>query len=114
RDNPPAYRGTCYIVFEDMPLADFGNRIPQLQFEILRPISDANPSALENMLTGVALIPGAGEFVYATEVVSTDDGAGATTAQNAHSAATVADFDASLDDLMRLAPNMGAVSLVVG
>jgi hypothetical protein len=112
--NTPAYRGTCYIVFEDMPLADFGNRIPQLQFEILRPISDADPSALENMLMGVALIPGAGEFVYATEVVSTDDGAGATASENAHSAATVADFEDSIDDLMSLAPNMGAVSLVVG
>src|ERR1700744_4985118 len=87
-DNTPAYRGICYIVFEDMKLADFGNRIPQLQFEILRPISSANPSALENVLTGVALIPGAGEFVYATDVVSTDDGAGTTAAENAHSAAT--------------------------
>jgi hypothetical protein len=112
--NTPAYRGTCYIVFEDMPLADFGNRIPQLQFEILRPISDANPSALENVLTGVALIPGAGEFVYATEVVSTDDGAGTTAPVNAHSAATVADFEDSIDNLMSLAPNMGAVSLVTG
>jgi hypothetical protein len=113
-DNTPAYRGTCYIVFEDMPLADFGNRIPQLQFEILRPISDVNPSALENVLTGVALIPGAGEFVYAGDVVSSDDGAGTTSAENAHSAATIADFDASMNDLMSLAPNMGAVSLVVG
>jgi hypothetical protein len=113
-DNTPAYRGTCYIVFEDMPLADFGNRIPQLQFEILRPISNANPSALENVLTGVALIPGAGEFVYATDVVSTDDGAGTTSTENAHSASTTADFEDSIDDLMSLAPNMGAVSLVVG
>jgi hypothetical protein len=112
--NTPAYRGTCYIVFEDMPLADFGNRIPQLQFEIIRPISDAGPTALENVLTGVALIPGAGEFVYATDVVTEDDGAGTTTPQNAHTASTVADYTASLDDLMNLAPNMGAVSLVVG
>ena len=112
--NTPAYRGLCYIVFEDMPLADYGNRIPQLQFEIIRPISDADPSALENVLTGVALIPGAGEFVYATEVVSEDDGKGVTAALNAHSAGTVADFEASIDELTSLAPNMGAVSLVVG
>ncbi|MGN6147806.1 MAG: baseplate multidomain protein megatron, partial [Rhizomicrobium sp.] len=112
--NTPAYRGLCYIVFEDLPLAQFGNRIPQLQFEIIRPISDANATALENILPGVALIPGAGEFVYATDIVSEDDGQGGTSAQNAHSAASVADITASLDQLQNLAPNIEAVSLVVG
>lgn len=28
----PAYRGTAYVVFEDMQLADFGNRLPNLEF----------------------------------------------------------------------------------
>src|SRR5437764_6178660 len=37
-DNAPAYRGLAYIVFERLALADFGNRIPQLSFEIMRPI----------------------------------------------------------------------------
>ena len=112
--NTPAYRGLSYIVFEDMPLAAFGNRIPQLQFEIIRPISDTDPGALENVLPGVALIPGAGEFVYATDAVTDDDGAGATTPENAHSAAGVADIAASLDQLQSLAPNVSAASLVVG
>jgi len=112
--NTPSYRGLCYIVFEDMELAAFGNRIPQLQFELIRSIGAANPDALENRLSGVALIPGAGEFVYATEVVSTDDGAGTTTAENAHNASGVADITASLDELTGLAPNLSAVSLVVG
>lgn len=30
----PAHRGLCYIVFENMPLADFGNRIPSMTAEI--------------------------------------------------------------------------------
>jgi hypothetical protein len=30
----PAYRGLCYAVFEDLQLADFGNRIPSLTFEL--------------------------------------------------------------------------------
>ncbi|WP_156679422.1 phage tail protein [Sphingomonas profundi] len=30
----PAYRGMAYAVFEDMQLADFGNRIPSLTFEV--------------------------------------------------------------------------------
>jgi len=110
----PAYRGLCHVVFEDMPLADFGNRIPQLQFEVFRGLSADNPAALESLLTGVALIPGAGEFVYADEPVFSDDGDGASTAQNVHTAAGVPDLDASLDDLIAQAPNMGAVSLVVG
>jgi hypothetical protein len=30
----PAYRNTAYIVFKDMQLADFGNRIPNIEVEI--------------------------------------------------------------------------------
>jgi hypothetical protein len=30
----PAHRGLCYLVFEDLPLGDFGNRIPNLTAEI--------------------------------------------------------------------------------
>jgi hypothetical protein len=32
--NAPAYRGMAYVVFEDLALGDFGNRIPNLTFEI--------------------------------------------------------------------------------
>ena len=112
--NTPAYRGLSYIVFEDLPLAAFGNRIPQLQFEVIRSLSAGNPDALENLLTGTAVIPGAGEFVYATDVVTEDNGKGTTTVQNAHNAAGESDFKASLDELTALAPNLNAVSLVVG
>jgi hypothetical protein len=31
----PAYRGSAYAVFEDLQLADFGNRIPSLTFEVI-------------------------------------------------------------------------------
>jgi len=33
-DNTPAFRGLCYIVFEDLQLANFGNRIPNMTAEI--------------------------------------------------------------------------------
>jgi hypothetical protein len=108
--NAPAYRGLAYVVFEDMPLAEFGNRIPQLQFEVVR----AGTGTLENNLTAVALIPGAGEFVCAPDVVSEDDGRGKTAPLNAHNASGVSDFTASLDELQALAPNLQSVSLVVG
>src|SRR5689334_9138136 len=32
----PAYRGTAYLVFEDLPVDQFGARMPQLSFEVLR------------------------------------------------------------------------------
>jgi hypothetical protein len=112
--NAPAYRGTAYIVLEDMPLASFGNRIPQLQFEVIRAISAADPSSLENKLPGICLIPGAGEFAYADTVITADNNEGTTTPENAHTASATADIDASLDELQSLAPNLSAVSLVVG
>jgi hypothetical protein len=110
--NAPAYRGLCYVVFEDMALAEFGNRIPQLQFEIFRPLLGTDD--LESRLTAVALIPGAGEFVYATEAVAADDGAGGSVSQNVHGAGGVIDLVASLDDLQAAAPNLDTVALVVG
>lgn len=40
----PAHRGTAYAVFEDLELADFGNRIPSLSFEV---VADSGPVAAE-------------------------------------------------------------------
>ncbi|KQU53097.1 hypothetical protein ASG67_09665 [Sphingomonas sp. Leaf339] len=37
---PPAYRGCAYMVWEDLPLAEFGNRIPSLTIEVM---ADAIP-----------------------------------------------------------------------
>ncbi len=34
-DTCPAMRGISYVVFEDFALADFGNRLPQLTFEVI-------------------------------------------------------------------------------
>jgi hypothetical protein len=62
----------------------------------------------------VALIPGAGEFVYATDPVAADDGAGGSVTQNVHGAGGVTDLVASLDDLQAVAPNLDTVALVVG
>lgn len=64
----PAYRGLAYVVIEDFPLADFGNRIPNFTFEVKRPLKlpDYNGEAVEDMIRGMIMIPGAGEFVYDT------------------------------------------------
>lgn len=51
-----AFRGTAYVVFEDLPLGPFGNRVPQLAFEVFRRPRGSAP-VLEDRLEGVCLIP---------------------------------------------------------
>ena len=46
----PAWRGLAYVVFEDLQLADFGNRIPALTFEVL---ADSAPLSVAQLLDGV-------------------------------------------------------------
>ncbi len=65
----PAYRGIAYLVLEDFPLGNFGNRIPQFSFEIIRDSGGIGEPGLGETVTGVNLIPASGEFVYATSIV---------------------------------------------
>ena len=46
-----AHRGCAYAVFEGMPLADYGNRIPSLTFEV---IADAGPIDVGTIAAAVA------------------------------------------------------------
>ncbi len=79
----PAYRGTAYAVFEDLPLGPYGNRPPQLAFEVFRR-ARGTEERLEDRLEGVCLIPGAGEFVLATEAVTRRVGLTRTSPENLH------------------------------
>lgn len=109
----PAYRGTAYVVFEDLPLGPYGNRPPQLAFEIFRRPLGAEPT-LEDRLEGVCLIPGAGEFVLATEAIMRREGLTRTTPENVHAGDVRTDLTVSLDQLQTQLPNLKRVSLVVG
>jgi len=40
----PAFRGTAYVLFEDLPLDAYGGRIPNLSFEVFRAVSKLPPS----------------------------------------------------------------------
>lgn len=51
----PAYRGLAYAVFEDLPLADYGNRIPNLTFEIVADEGAVDAGALAVDLGGGTL-----------------------------------------------------------
>ncbi|WP_374597618.1 glycoside hydrolase/phage tail family protein [Brevundimonas sp.] len=109
----PAYRGCAYVVFEDLALGPFGNRVPQLSFEVFRRARGPEPR-LEDRLEGVCLIPGAGEFVLATDVVMRRDGLTRSTPENLHNGEGRADLLVSIDQLMAQVPNLKRVSLVVG
>ena len=106
--NAPAYRGTCYLVFEALPLKPFGNRIPAISAEICRPAGD-----LEQAVTAVTLIPGATEFGYDPVPRLRLVSPGVTTPENAHTAPGVSDWTVSLDQLQSYCPNLKHVSLVV-
>jgi hypothetical protein len=52
----PAYRGAAYAVFEDLQLADYGNRIPSLTFEIEADVGDVAIGAIGEELSAGALV----------------------------------------------------------
>lgn len=107
-DRAPAYRGIAYIVFDHLPLARFGNRIPQFSFELFRSLD-----GVEAGVQAVNIIPGSTEFGYDTQQVRREDGFGGTTTENVHSFNDKADFVVSLDQLQATCPNLGSANLVV-
>lgn len=109
----PAFRGVAYLVFENLELANYGNRIPQITAEIIKPLESDNVDDLENALKGAAVIPSAGEFILGTQPYIKDDSKGNTTSENVHNSRAVADFVASIDNLQDNAENIGSVLLVV-
>lgn len=100
----PGFRGLAYLVFEELPLEPFGNRVPQFTVEI---IANASP------LTAITMIPGAGEFAYDTRRVHKAGDFGAGQAENVHAEPSRADAVVALDQLGQGAPEMKRVSLVV-
>lgn len=104
----PAYRRLAYAVFERLPLHNYGNRIPVIQFEVLRPAG-----ALERQIRAVTIIPGSSEHGYDPVVVSEKTGAGASRLINRNVFHAGSDWQASIDELQALCPNLDRVALVV-
>ncbi|MEQ9518804.1 MAG: glycoside hydrolase/phage tail family protein [Parvibaculum sp.] len=104
----PAYRGSAYIVFEDMPLADFGNRLPQLSFEVFRALGD-----VENEIKAVTIIPGSTEFGYDTKPFRRIYADGVSHSENVNNRLGGTDWSVALDDLRATLPNCNAAALVV-
>ena len=89
-DGTPAYRGLAYAVFEDLPVADYGNRIPNLTFEII-----ADDGAID---AGVAIAAIAAAAGYAGLTVS-----GGFPAMTGHIAGRVASLADALAPLISIA-----------
>jgi len=112
----PAYRGTAYVVFEDLVLERFGNRVPQFSFEVVRQEQTASTTYdadLARMVQGVALIPGTGEYSLATSPVYYSSGPGSHWAANLNTPSGRSDFEASMEALSDELPKCDAASLVV-
>ncbi len=113
---PPAYRGIAYVMFEDLDVTRFGNRIPQLNFEVIRPPElPAQEGEVARGTQAVAIMPGrGGEYALATSQVtrSTAPG-GVSRVANANSPSGKTDFETSLEVLTDELPNCNAASLIV-
>ncbi|WP_397543030.1 baseplate multidomain protein megatron [Roseovarius salis] len=112
----PAYRGTAYVVIEDLELSEFGNRVPQLTFEVVRPPQPGLAGAQldpAHSVRAVALLPGSGEYVLSTGRENVGSQFGNSAAANVNTPAAEPDFNVALADLQGELPNCGAVSLVV-
>ncbi|MDB2414177.1 glycoside hydrolase TIM-barrel-like domain-containing protein [Rickettsiales bacterium] len=116
----PAYRGMAYVVIEDFPLAEYGNRIPNFTFEVRRSVK-FTPS-VEDKITDMIMIPGAGEMVYGTDIQTKQDGSfiggGFTPSAdksyiNMHNYEGEADVLVAIDQMQKTLPNLEWVAVVV-
>lgn len=59
--NVPAFKGMCYVVFEDLQLAELGNNIPNFNFEVETDFADAEEMA-NDVAARIELQPGDYDF----------------------------------------------------
>ncbi|ARO14281.1 hypothetical protein BVG79_00929 [Ketogulonicigenium robustum] len=111
-DNAPAYRGTAYVLIEDLDLAPFGNRVPQFNFEVIRNDTTRDDS-WAGVVQSVALIPGTGEYALATEPVALHYSYAHQETVNENSPSGKSDLMTSLDQMNTELPRVKSVSLVV-
>jgi hypothetical protein len=112
----PAYRGIAYVVFEDLALGRFGNRVPQFSFEVIRAAAGGEAldgGTLQTAVRAVALMPGTGEYALATTPVHYSAEEGAATSANVNAPSGLSDLGTALGQLGRELPACAAVSLIV-
>ena len=107
-DFAPAYRGLAYVVFENLDLSSFGNRLPQFSFEVT-----SHTTQVMDRVRAISLIPAATEFGYNPELISRRTVNTTYFAENQNNALSQPDWMVSLDQLAAVCPNCEWVSLVV-
>jgi len=112
----PAYRGLAYVVFEDLDLGPFGNRVPQFAFEVTRPAQPRREMlpAAADLVRAVALMPGTGEYVLSTRSITYREGIGQGGGLNTSVAGGGSDFVQSLKQMRDVLPGLRSVSLIYG
>ncbi|RME16878.1 MAG: host specificity protein [Alphaproteobacteria bacterium] len=109
----PAYRGTAYVVIEDLDLTAYGNRVPVFNFEVFRPEQKDEAEEIARGTKAVAVIPGTGEYALATRRVHVGTLPGEKRPVNENTPLGMTDFSASLQMLDESLPKLEATSLVV-
>lgn len=118
----PAYRGQAYVVFQDIPLADFGNQIPNINFEIRKNAKGAAEETIEDLIDSICIIPGGGEFVYDTIAQYKSTGSilsgkfhqkGKSKAVNVHDVSQTPDAVLSIQNLKKTLHKVEWVSVIV-
>jgi hypothetical protein len=104
-DGTPAYRGLAYAVFEDLPLADYGNRIPNLTFEVI-----AGSEGGRDMGSAIAALA----TIEGRSVASVRGDFPAIDGHVAGRSGSVADALASLIDMAGAAVSTGASIVISG
>ncbi|MHC0053100.1 baseplate multidomain protein megatron [Actibacterium sp. D379-3] len=110
----PAYRGVAYVVIENLQLAAYGNRVPQFSFEVVRAVPGETPAqqSLSDLVRGVALIPGTGEYALAMTPVHYGGGLGQNSSANINTPSGKTDFATSLENLGDELPHCESALLV--
>ena len=80
--NTPAFRGTCYLVFDNLPLKDFGNRLPNITAEIAYTATELRTSevstdggfAFTDWLAGMFAADWERGFFYTVDIQSSTAG----------------------------------------
>ncbi len=114
----PAYRGLAYVVFEEMPVGPYGNRIPQLTFEVFRSVAGGyagleSGEPVADLVKAICLSPGTGEFALDPQPSRVVGPAGGGSYANINNSSGVPDIVASLEQLGSDLPICDTVSMVV-
>lgn len=119
----PAFRGLAYIVFEQFPISEFSTSMPNFIFSVRKDISKNNEHSINQLVKGITLIPGTGEFTYNTKKITKYKVRGTRkgdvilneTAQvlNVHNNKNIPNVLLALDNLKNTFPKLEWVSLVI-